>query len=324
MAIKVCNLVWAHCDLGTSAKLVLLRLADHCDDNGDNLYPSIASLARACCLSEKQARRHVHSLIRDGYLQVVGNGTGGAPGTTRHYHLRLERLTGGSPPMDGPTAPTDGSPTTTVDGSPLNGATPPMGGSPTAPVGGSRAGMETAPICDPDGSHGCPETAPMGGSQTVIEPSLKATIRNSPSSNSNFAVGGIASDSAISENKTANKKISKALAKVPTKKARPTIALATFLENCRSSGEQPIPDGDPVFDYAAKVGIPTDILLLHWQEFKARYCEVGAKEQKDWRASYRNSVRGNWYKLWRMANDGACALTTVGEQARRAHAKDAA
>jgi hypothetical protein len=161
----------------------------------------------------------------------------------------------------------------------------------------------------------------MGGSQTVIEPLLKATVRDTPSLNPNSANGGIAcTDSAIA----ARKKTSKAQAKVTTKKAHPTIALTTFLENCRSSGEQPIPDGDPVFDYAAKVGIPNDILLLHWQEFKARYCEDGAKQQKDWRASYRNSVRGNWYKLWWMDGNGACTLTTVGEQAKRAHARKTA
>lgn len=321
MSIKVCNLVWAHPDLGTSAKLVLLRMADHCDNDGDSLYPSIASLARDCCMSEKQARRHVHSLIRDGYLEVVGNETGGAPGTTRHYHLCLERLTGGSPPKDDPTAPMCGSPTSPMCGSPLNGATPPMGGSPTAPVGGRRAGRETPPICDPDGTHGRPETPPMGGRQTVIEPLLKATVRDTPSANPNSAVGEIAyADSAFA----ARKKISKAPAKVTPKKARSTIALTTFLENCRSSGEQPIPDGDPVFEYAAKAAIPHGFLRLHWQEFKARYSEDGAKQQKDWRAMYRNSVRGNWYNIWRMNGDGACTLTTVGEQAKRAHTKESA
>ncbi|NPT61212.1 hypothetical protein GNZ13_43435 [Paraburkholderia sp. 5N] len=96
------------------------------------------------------------------------------------------------------------------------------------------------------------------------------------------------------------------------------------MENCRSTGQQPIPEGDTIFDYAAKVGIPHDILLLHWQEFKARYSEEGAKHQKDWRAVYRNSVRGNWYKLWRMDGNGARALTNLGEQAKRAHTKESA
>ncbi|MDR6409737.1 UNVERIFIED_ORG: hypothetical protein ABIC62_002436 [Burkholderia sp. 1595] len=128
-------------------------------------------------------------------------------------------------------------------------------------------------------------------------------------------VGGIAScaDAAIAATKTNN-----------SRRAKTAIALTTFLENCRSSGEKPIPEGDSIFDYAAKAGIPNDILLMHWQEFKARYCEEGAKHQKDWRAVYRNSVRGNWYKLWRMDGNGACTLTTVGEQAKRAHMKESA
>lgn len=107
-------------------------------------------------------------------------------------------------------------------------------------------------------------------------------------------------------------------------KKRATIALKTFLENCRSQGEKPVPEGDTVFDYADKAGIPLDILRLHWQEFKARYSEEGAKRYKDWRAVYRKSVRGNWFKLWWLSADGTCALTTVGEQAKRAHGRDAA
>jgi hypothetical protein len=107
-------------------------------------------------------------------------------------------------------------------------------------------------------------------------------------------------------------------------KKRTAIALKTFLENCRSTGEKPIPETDTVFDYATKTCIPSDFLRLHWLEFKARYTEEGSKRYKDWRAVFRKSVRGCWFKLWWISADGACALTTVGEQAKRAHGKDAA
>lgn len=107
-------------------------------------------------------------------------------------------------------------------------------------------------------------------------------------------------------------------------KKRSPIALKTFLDQCKAKGEKPILETDTVFDYAAKTGIPDDFLRLHWFEFKARYCEEGAKRYKDWRSVFRKSVRGNWFKLWWLAADGTCALTTVGEQAKRAHGRDAA
>lgn len=79
-----------------------------------------------------------------------------------------------------------------------------------------------------------------------------------------------------------------------------------------------IPADDPIFDYAEKAGIPRDYLELSW----LRFCEDMRERKtrkKDWRAHYRNAVRNNWYKLWWFP-DGGCALTTAGEQARRAAA----
>ncbi|WP_232624335.1 hypothetical protein [Paraburkholderia ginsengisoli] len=102
-------------------------------------------------------------------------------------------------------------------------------------------------------------------------------------------------------------------------KKRTAIAFKTFLEQCREAGERPIPENDSVFDYADKTGIPLDHLRLHWLEFKDRYGAPDAKRYKDWRTVYRKSVRGNWFRLWFLRGDGACGLTTQGEQARRQH-----
>lgn len=107
-------------------------------------------------------------------------------------------------------------------------------------------------------------------------------------------------------------------------KKRSAISLKTYLADCKASGEKPIPETDTVFDYATKTGIPEDFLRLHWLEFKARYSEEGAKRYKDWRSVFRKSVRGCWFKLWWIGADGSCLLTTVGEQAKRAHGRDAA
>lgn len=109
----------------------------------------------------------------------------------------------------------------------------------------------------------------------------------------------------------------------PPSEKKSAIAFKTFLENCRSSGEKPIPEGDTVFSYADETGIPLEFLRLHWMEFKERYGMPDSKRYKDWRSVYRKSVRGNWFRIWYLRGDNECGLTTQGEQARRHH-KEAA
>jgi len=83
--------------------------------------------------------------------------------------------------------------------------------------------------------------------------------------------------------------------------------------------ELAIPENDPIFDYAEKTGISIDFLELSWKRFVEDMRERGTRK-KDWRAHYRNAVRGNWFKLWWFDGEGVCRLTTTGEQARRAAA----
>jgi len=111
-----------------------------------------------------------------------------------------------------------------------------------------------------------------------------------------------------------------ALSSVARKSKKGEITLAQFLENCKATGEQSIPADDPVWDYAQKVGITGEMIAVAWVEFKAAYL-TASKRYRDWRQTFRNAVRGNWYKLW-FIGDGQqqATWTTVGEQARRAAA----
>jgi len=77
---------------GGSEKLLLLMLAGLADDEGGSLHPSIATVAAAICASESQARRVLHKLIAEGFIDVIGNIDGGAPGMTREYRLNLEAI----------------------------------------------------------------------------------------------------------------------------------------------------------------------------------------------------------------------------------------
>lgn len=96
---------------------------------------------------------------------------------------------------------------------------------------------------------------------------------------------------------------------------RSPVELRTWLDSLPDD-EDPIQADDPIIAYAEQAGIRHDWLVLAWQRFKADMIERKTKK-RDWRAHYRNAVRGNWYRLW-WIRDGQSGLTTVGEQARRA------
>lgn len=109
-------------------------------------------------------------------------------------------------------------------------------------------------------------------------------------------------------------------AAVSPRRAKKTgMLLGEFLEECQASRMMAIPVDDPIYGYAEQVGIHDDMLAACWAAFRAYYTAGNGidKRQKDWRAHYRNSVRGNWYKLWFFPEGQNAAWTTAGEQARR-------
>ena len=57
----------------------MLALADYSNDDGENIYPSIRTLAKKMSCSESQSRRTLHKLIDDGYVNVIANRTAGSP-----------------------------------------------------------------------------------------------------------------------------------------------------------------------------------------------------------------------------------------------------
>jgi phage replication O-like protein O len=98
---------------------------------------------------------------------------------------------------------------------------------------------------------------------------------------------------------------------------RAEISLVEWLAVCKASGELSIPKDDPIFDYAEKQSLPIDFVRYAWLEFRRKYTESG-KKQKDWRATFRNAVRENWYGLW-FKKDDDFLLTTRGQQVKTEH-----
>lgn len=257
MAVKVLAMVWDGYPGGGSELLAMLALADWSDDEG-RCWPSMASIAKKMRLSEKQARRAVHSIIEAGYLTVTDNMQGGA--TSRRYQIDLHLLR--TPPADG-----------------------------RAPIEGR------APADVPNPSLGREATPPADGSRTVIEPSIttKMVAQALPTSS------------------------------VKSKTRKAELTLQAFLDSVKAAGEKAIPENDPIFAYAEKVGISSEMLAVCWEEFKARHLAPNNKTGKlvkytNWRQHFGNAVRRNWYGLWYLKDGQAAQWTTAGEQARRAAA----
>jgi hypothetical protein len=156
-----------------------------------------------------------------------------------------------------------------------------------------------------------------GGSTRFHEPEgapespTKRTPKAAPKSTPNPPIGDGLGD---------GPSVSSSVSEYPhTPKGASATSLTTWLERVRADGKKPIPDDDPVFDYIASAGIPDTFLRLAWLEFKDRHSAPGAKRYKDWPATFRNAVRGNWYRLWRADGNEGYVLTSDGVQAQRVH-----
>lgn len=101
--------------------------------------------------------------------------------------------------------------------------------------------------------------------------------------------------------------------KVRARKSEKT--LTAWLADCKQLSEKPIPEDDPVFDYANGLDLPIDFIRYAWVEFKRKYGD-NDKKQKDWRAHFRNAVKENWYGIW-FDKAGQWELTTRGKQIQK-------
>lgn len=85
------NAVWKLA-MPATRKMVLLAMCDWANDEGTSCHPSMKALATRASISERQAKRVVHSLIEDRWVEVIGNKFGGAPGQTRQYRINVKAI----------------------------------------------------------------------------------------------------------------------------------------------------------------------------------------------------------------------------------------
>lgn len=124
MSVRVMSWVWDHSQAGGTDRLVLLAIADSADHDGTNAWPSVATIARKCQVSERTVQRSIRALVDLGELRVQAQ----AGGTGKMRDDRRPNLY--TVPMDGvterrPEEPDGVTPSTERgDTQRANGATP--------------------------------------------------------------------------------------------------------------------------------------------------------------------------------------------------------
>lgn len=107
-----------------------------------------------------------------------------------------------------------------------------------------------------------------------------------------------------------------------------TVTLQTFLDNCKATGQRPLRDYAPLWQYAESAGLPKDFVALAWVEFCRRFLPEGtakAKRYTDWRRAFRKYVESGYLRLWAIDANGEYFLTSQGKQAQKVHeSKEAA
>lgn len=103
-------------------------------------------------------------------------------------------------------------------------------------------------------------------------------------------------------------------AKRPSRKGKEST-LPEWLDSL--AGEPAVAADDPIFAWAASTGIPAEWIGVAWWVFEGTYTEK-PKTYADWRAAFRDHVKRDFLRVWRLdARDNRFVLTTAGEQARR-------
>ena len=88
MSIKVMTMVF-DAQLKSNQKLVMLALADHANDMGGRVFPSIERVAHKVCLSKRQVQRIMTDLRKEGLIHMTHKASRHRP---REYRIDLVKL----------------------------------------------------------------------------------------------------------------------------------------------------------------------------------------------------------------------------------------
>lgn len=85
MSVKAMNWVWECSQAVGNNRLVLLAIADRCQENGAGAWPALEDLQAKTLLSESTVRRCIQALIKSGELETKAR-----KGRTNTYRIRYE------------------------------------------------------------------------------------------------------------------------------------------------------------------------------------------------------------------------------------------
>ncbi len=104
--------------------------------------------------------------------------------------------------------------------------------------------------------------------------------------------------------------------KKPKREKRPDLTFDQWLATIPDDADI-VPVDDPLWSWWETQRLPFEWRPLAWAAFEQKYTGK-PKRYADWLAVFRQAVREDWLKVWRILPDGSTVLTTVGEQLRRA------
>ena len=88
MSVYVMNWVWKHSSHGDTGLLLMLAIADHCNEDGGGAYPSIKALAEKARVSTRTVKRQLQLLEESGELIIERNA---GPKGVNLYQVTFQR-----------------------------------------------------------------------------------------------------------------------------------------------------------------------------------------------------------------------------------------
>lgn len=294
MSVKVMSAVFERYDpKGAGEMLLALALADVARDDGVLMInDSVPELARKTRQTDRGVQIQLRRMVATTWL-LEQRASDGGRGRVSLYRINQAWLAG--QPLPEPA---------------LNGEL----SSPFGPANGELS----SPLPEPETVNWTARNGEL--SSPAYRPLIPNTNTNTPQPPLGGPPGPV--DLTVEAEQPEQPEAPDPPAATPPKRRQPRphpsggqpVAFDAWLAACAERSEDPIPADDPGFAYAEAAGIGRDIVGVHWGEFKARHLG-GSKRQADWRAVFRNSLRGNWYGVWWVPPGRTAELASKGRQA---------
>ncbi len=93
MSVAMTHAIFKRYPRGGSEMLLALALADHADDDGTHIFPSVKHLAAKTRQSERSVQYQLRKMEASGWLQLVNHVQGGK-GHAREYRINPDWVKG--------------------------------------------------------------------------------------------------------------------------------------------------------------------------------------------------------------------------------------